>query len=1319
MFALAPTRMDPKMRNHNTQPRLLLALVGGVILLCARGQAAAYPAAVNALNPVAYYRLNETDPVPVESVAVNHGSLGAAFDGEYQAMAASRGLPGAIVGDTNTAARVQGALGQQVVVPYAPEYNPGGPFTVEFWARPTAAAAGGGTHTAVNCMVNGENPANGDDRSGWCVRHVGPAWQFVLGFDHSDGSTFYHTILEAAGTVQADAWQHVVAVYAPGVATLYVNGTQAATTTPAQGHLPNTGAPLILGDRGYTGWDFDGLLDEVAVYTTALSAADVQAHYNNALNAARPQPYPELVQEKAPALYFRLGEASLALPTALNTGSWGAGAHGSYLIGTATGIPALQDPAAPGFEASNTAAGFEGGYLTIPAQTALIDEVTLVCWIKPAGPQPARAGILHQRVPGAATGATGLGFQDDGRALSYNWNDQANTYSWNPGFVPPEGVWTFVALSVPLDDAVLYMGTAAGLAAATNIVHHDASHDFSIGPIEIGRDPYDAARVFNGEVDEFAIFDRVLTQAEIQSLYNAALPAILGTTRTPADPVYEGLDVRYTTTVAGPGPITYQWRKDGVNLAGATASSLDLEEVTLSDQGLYSVVATTGGNTLTGPDLPLEVVQSGPVLVGFPQSGVRFINGIAEFRVTAQGSEPLSYTWEHDGAPIAAATGAILVLSDLQPADAGTYTVTVSNPLGSDQASATLSVLSPTKFAAAAVDAGPLAYWRLDEAEGSIAYDYWGGRDGSYPSSIVNGVPGPRPAAFNGFESSNTAYDITGGVVTVPPLNLNKATMTIVTWIKPNGVQPNYAGIVFTRAEGTTSGLDYQQSEQLGYHWNDTADSYNWGSGLYPVTDQWNFVALVVEPTQATMYLDDASGTGLQSNVNVVNHGPSGFNGPLVFGQDPTGGRQYLGGIDEVVIYDRALSSAEITALRNAGVTGAYAPSPVSIVQQPASQTIMAGTAYSLEVRVTGSVPITYQWRKDGQDLPGAIRSSLSFASATEADSGTYQLFITQGATQITSSPATLTVKPVPTHVNLPEDLVLHLKFDGDYQDASGRNNHGTAQGSPQIVGGKIGTGALRYNTVEGGAANYVRLGNPADLRFGGSTSFSVAFWIKFTGAPGDLPFLCNNANSYGDVGFTFAPSWQTGSWSWSLNDGAAPADWPGFAAQYGDEAGYPNVLNDGVWHHLAFLIDRQGDVTTYADGVKVHGKSINGLVFNLDTSFEVNIGQAANGAYSVGGTFEMDDLGIWRKVLTQYDAQAIYLVGQNYGRSFDVEGPAEVRLAVERSGGNLVLSWTEGTLQQADAVNGTYTPVTGASAPSHTVTPGPVNTFYRVRASD
>jgi hypothetical protein len=777
--------------------------------------------------------------------------------------------------------------------------------------------------------------------------------------------------------------------------------------------------------------------------------------------------------------------------------------------------------------------------------------------------------------------------------------------------------------------------------------------------------------------------------------------------------------VTFQTAVAGPAPITYQWRKDGAVLPGKTQADLVLDNLLLTDSGQYDVVVASGGQTLTSPANQLTVVSAPPIFTAVPASAVRFINGTVRFVATVRGSQPLTIQWKRGADTIPGATGPELVLTDLQPADAGEYTVIATNPYGTQEAKATLTLVTPSKYAAAAVDAGPVGYWRLDETGGGVTYDYWGGRDGTYNTGVTVNEPGPRPQAFKGFEEANAAYLLngTGGKVVIPPLNLNKATATIIAWIKPDGAQPDYAGVVFSRG-GAVSGIDYKgTTDGLGYHWNDAANTYGWESGLYPEHDVWNFIALVVEPAQATMYLD--AGTGLQSNVNVVTHGPSAFDGTLQLGQDGTSGRLFKGALDEVTVYDRALSEAEITKLRNAGFSGTYAPTPVTIAEQPESQTIMVGSSHTLQAKVTGSIPLTYQWRKNGQDIPGAVRSSLTFPSAAEADTGTYQLFVTQGASTTSSAAATLTVKPVPAYLNLAQDLVVHLKFDASYSDSSGRNNHGTPQGAPEIVAGKIGSGALRYTTVvDGGAvtaANYVSLGSPADLQFGGATSFSVAFWTRFTGSPGDLPFLANNNSSYGGAGLVLAPSWQSGSWSWSLNDGPAPLEWPGAAAQYGNDVGYANALNDGNWHHLVFLVDRAGDVATYMDGVKVHAKSIAGLAFNLNTGLNLDLGQA-QGSYAVAGDFQMDDLGIWRRVLTDYDAQAIYVVGQNYGRSFDTDAPPELRVEIERTANGALIKWSSGTLEAADSVGGPWNAVAGATPPTYNVTTSSAAKFYRAR---
>jgi hypothetical protein len=187
------------------------------------------------------------------------------------------------------------------------------------------------------------------------------------------------------------------------------------------------------------------------------------------------------------------------------------------------------------------------------------------------------------------------------------------------------------------------------------------------------------------------------------------------------------------------------------------------------------------------------------------------------------------------------------------------------------------------------------------------------------------------------------------------------------------------------------------------------------------------------------------------------------------------------------------------------------------------------------------------------------------------------------------------------------------------------------------------------------------------------------------------------------------APSWQEGSWSWGLNDVIEPRDWPGI----GLYSPVKNNLNDGNWHHVIHTFDRAGEATTYVDGEAVHSMSIvYATGWDLDTGLDWNIGQAG-GVYAVGGEFAMDDLGIWRRALQPDEAEAIYRVGQN-AASFDAYGP--VSLTAQPTATGLELIWQAGTLESADSLDGTWQPVTGASAPYYPVTVSGNQKFYRVK---
>ena len=283
----------------------------------------------------------------------------------------------------------------------------------------------------------------------------------------------------------------------------------------------------------------------------------------------------------------------------------------------------------------------------------------------------------------------------------------------------------------------------------------------------------------------------------------------------------------------------------------------------------------------------------------------------------------------------------------------------------------------------------------------------------------------------------------------------------------------------------------------------------------------------------------------------------------------------------------------------------------------------------------------------------------------------------------------------------------MHLTFDGNYNNSSGRGNNGTAVGSPTFVPGKIGGQAVALSTdTTNSTYNYVTLGMPSDFLFGSSVDFSVSYWVQMpNGAqPGDEPFLCSALQSTGGFGITIAPGYQTGGWGWSL-DNSTPTG--------ARVAGADNTINDGNWHNVVEVFSRASNGYTYLDGELVNTTPIAGIG-SIDSGLTFNIGQDPTGTYSESAIFSLDDMGVWRRALTDFEAKSIYAVGQNYGKSFDTFGPLKLGLSA-LPGGKQGIAWQSGTLLQSTQVNGPWTPVPNATAPFYQFTPTSTNTFYSV----
>lgn len=207
--------------------------------------------------------------------------------------------PGAIAaGDDHSSyynGAVGGTLGSHTTIPFNAALNPasGSPFTIEFWAKPEASD--NDDCTLFNRVTDG-------NRSGWAFfqRDAATGWNWRL--YNGSGSTVGWNL--TGGTATLDAWSHVVGVWNGTTAKLYVNGVDtAAANTGAGGYNASTAAIFSVGTYDVGASASTGFIDEIAFYSSALNATQIQAHYNAAASLV-PGAYNTLVRGDGATLYL-------------------------------------------------------------------------------------------------------------------------------------------------------------------------------------------------------------------------------------------------------------------------------------------------------------------------------------------------------------------------------------------------------------------------------------------------------------------------------------------------------------------------------------------------------------------------------------------------------------------------------------------------------------------------------------------------------------------------------------------------------------------------------------------------------------------------------------------------------------------------------------------------------------------------------------------------------------------------------------------------------------------------------------------------------
>ena len=982
------------MKPINTTRALLCAVITCATLNPTRPARADYASTVMSMNPVMYYHLNETAPVPIADQAVNSGSAGAVVNGWYIGTAGTTfnhpTTPGALAGSTDGAVTFSGntpggyAASGYMLAPYSPILNPPR-FTAEAWLSPADldGTLGSPNHCAFSC---------GDfasPRAGWLVYQSGEGWNLRM---YNRNGTATSLSISGGGAPVAGNWYHLAVVFDGTTARLYINGAQVASGNPSS-YVPGSAGGLCVGARSDNPFGWNGVADEVAFYTNALSAGVIAAHYGAATTNG--PGYAAQILADNPVAYYRLNEPlytapdPTTLPVATNSGSYASVADGAYGAGSVSGVSGVPFS---GFPTGNRAVHFNAraGSIAIPPQGLTTDTVTFTGWLKRQGNQSLGALIFQRNMGASDTLATGLQIWDSSgnNELRANWN--SGEWGTSTGLTPPDGVWTFVAMVVTPTDSVIYMDDrSVSLAALSGKPLTHSAHDFSVGSILIGQDECCGVRIFNGEIDEVAVFDIALTPAQISQLLNAAgnVPPVILTQPQAATNYLAGSPVTLTTVAFGNPTLAYQWLKNGSPMSGKTDAALTFGNVATNDAGSYSVIITNTVGAVTSSIVSFTVTYNPAVLsraVGYPvydpvahtatltQVLVEFSNPLG-----AGGADPAKYSISDGVHPLSVTAGRFtnnnktVLLTTAAQAQGTIYTVTGTGiPDGGGY-----PITSPNNTA-------QFRAWVASPANG-VVFEYYPGDYGNTGCEDVYGLTN-NPYFPNSPSWATNVWALDSRTV-FPDDTQHYYGVRMRTFFTPNA-SGNWRFYVRSDDESelflNPTGTDPAGKIAIVQTTNCCQDWTTWQSAA---------ISLVAgQPYYLEMLYKECTG---------------GNYGKVAARLDGTGDPK-LGTANTAIDPESLVGPAIGYPYAPADVGGPLTlagPASVAVEENhPATFTVQASNPIGL--------PMLYQWRRGGVNIDGATGSSYSFRPTLTDSNAQFTVQVSKFGTVAVSAAATLSV---------------------------------------------------------------------------------------------------------------------------------------------------------------------------------------------------------------------------------------------------------------------------------------------------------------------
>ena len=637
-----------------------------------------------------------------------------------------------------------------------------------------------------------------------------------------------------------------------------------------------------------------------------------------------------------------------------------------------------------------------------------------------------------------------------------------------------------------------------------------------------------------------------------------------------------------------------------------------------------------------------------PLVIRQPASSTNSLGTRVILSSQAIGLRPsVTYQWFKGATAIPDATEATLTLNNLLPADAGSYTLRITTPNGTTTTDA--AVITVQDDPAPDVRNGLLSFWPLDtlDSASSTTPDLYSRNDFQLVNmDSANFLPSPRTNAlgFDGIEEH--ARRASGSA-----LYGNNTNYSVAFWVKGPAGQPDRR--VFSEAstannnplfnlgtanDAVSPGLDvYIRND-------DGSNPVNHRKSTTPVFDDtWHHVAWVDQNGTARLYIDGVLDlTDFNYTRGTMTPNTTSL-GAIVRTAAST---WFTGEVDDVAIWNRALTYSEIQRIYTNNVPAPVAAIPASITLHPVGATLYQGDRIVLTADATGTAPLTLQWLKDGAVLAGETNRSLLLSNMQTDDTGVYTFRASNVGGPVTSDPATVTVNPV---TSLRTALVAHWPFEtvgATTPDVINGNDLTAVNFDPAShVDGKVGKGVSFQGTNY--FVRYHATNASIGLPISSNRAFTVSFWVNAL-----EPDNVQDRRFFSEASTTSNnPLFNIGT----PTTASVSAPWVNVYIRNSNNSNPVNhrqstiAAYDETWHHVTY-VDNNGMVSLYVDGVLEPVTDFNytrGVLIANTTSLGAIV-RAAVGSQVTTGI--MDEVALWARALSEVEVLNLFANGPTGG---------------------------------------------------------------------